>query len=80
MERWTNSDEAALQRMLQRKVELIEKNMKPLIAIVKREDFQHMGNEEIAQAMADNADAFRDALEPFDSGFRCVPDSTPANA
>ena len=39
---------------------------------MKLQDLQHLGNEEIAECLAEYADSFRDKLEPFDSGIRCA--------
>ena len=72
MERWTNREELQLQQLIKRKNELTIMNMAPLVDLVKRENLQEFGNEEIAECLAACADSFRDALEPFDSGVRCA--------
>ena len=73
MERWTNREESELQRLMKRKIELTAKNMAPLVELVKREVEPERCAENIAEALAANADDFRDALEPFDSGIRAAP-------
>jgi len=69
-DRWTNQDEAELQRLLKRKNETIAKNMKPLLALAAHLDTT--SPEDLADDLAAHADELRDALEPFDSGIRCV--------
>ena len=69
-DRWTNEDEIRLQEMLRRKDEVLEANIRPVIELAE-EHLVGLGFAwEIAEALANNADAFRDALEPFDSGER----------
>jgi hypothetical protein len=71
-DRWTNQDEADLQRRIARKEELTARNMAPLIALCCK----YLGDEDdgidFAEALVSYADEFRDALEPFDSGVRVV--------
>lgn len=69
-DRWTHQDEAELQRLTKRKAETIAKNMKPLDALAKK--LNTSSDESLAESLAEHADELRDALEPFDSGIRCV--------
>ena len=69
-DRWTNEDEIKLQAMLRRKEAVQEANMRPLAALVKQHFSPPVFYKELAETLANNADAFRDALEPFDSGER----------
>lgn len=75
MDKWTRTDEAMLTELLRRKSEVEAKLMGPLNALLVKQfewafpgefDLKHLG-----QILAENADAFRDALKPFDSGVRC---------
>lgn len=75
MERWTHSDEAALRKMQERKKRILEASKKPLYDLVLRLRLDHSANHEILDILVTNADAFRDALEPFDSGVRCAPET-----
>lgn len=69
-DRWTIQDEAELQRLTKRKAETIAKHMKPLDEIAKK--LNTSSDESLAESLVWNADALRDALEPFDSGVRCA--------
>lgn len=72
IERWTIADEADLQRAIDRKERVTAANMAPVISLIR---FAGMENEplsadSIAAAIVAQADAWRDALGPFDSGVR----------
>ena len=69
--RWTSKDEAALNELVERKRRIMEENREPV-----RRALQRMAtlisdvDEGVVDEFIANADAFRDALEPFDSGMR----------
>ena len=72
-EKWTQKDETALQEMQNRKHRIMDANLEPLMKLIKDDCLIDSSNDEaIAAALVDNADAYRDALEPFDSGIRCA--------
>lgn len=78
IERWTHSDEADLQRAIDRKDRVIANNMAPVVALIRFAGMENepLSAESIAAGMVAQADAWRDALEPFDSGVRvAVPDA-----
>lgn len=64
---WTKADQAALDELTARKERVMLEQREPLIEVVNRMPAK-------SQALVDwlihNADAVRDALQPFDSGVR----------
>ena len=70
VDKWTNKDEAELQRLINRKEEIKKRNFAPLVDLVVRANVQSYSNREIAEWMISQACSIRDALDPFDSGVR----------
>lgn len=66
--RWTARDEAALIELQQRKTSIMEDNIAPVRALASA--MLHLDEDQMVQHLTRNADAIRDALEPFDSGAR----------
>lgn len=69
-DRWTQQDEAELKRLTERKRKLFDQNVKAVRKLVINCGLADENSDNIAENLALNADAFRDALEPFDSGVR----------
>ena len=74
--RWTQGDEARLVELAERKARIIEENKKPVRDVVAALQIEtgcfesDRDEEESICYLIANADAFRDALEPFDSRER----------
>lgn len=68
--KWSAADEAALRDLEQRRKLHNDVYMPGLVAVVKRTFNRGIDEKAIAHALRQNADAIRDALEPFDSGVR----------
>lgn len=66
MERWTQAEEAELQRLTERRAQLWQKCMAPLMDLVRTSLSPSMSVGATADAMVGKAAAFRDALAPFD--------------
>lgn len=71
---WTKADQRALEELQKRKAEFDSKTRGALIAAVQRADLGAFTQlDDICDTLIANADEFRDALAPFDSGVRCAP-------
>ncbi len=71
--RWTPKDEATLAELVERKNRIYKANIAGLDALLASASgvFGSQTDQEFfTKIMVTNADAFRDALEPFDSGGR----------
>jgi hypothetical protein len=71
--RWTNDDEARLQELVERKRRIVEQNSEPIKVLASTFGLEGFGVSDVGvlvRWMIENADAIRDALEPFDSGVR----------
>lgn len=68
---WTAKDEASLQELNERKARIMEENREPLRILAAALPTTHTNDiEDVVDWMISNAEAMRDALEPFDSGIR----------
>lgn len=78
--RWSAREEAQLQELIERRRRIMEENREPVLVIVGtfRPDPDRIDgantlqefHSQVADWLIANADALRDALEPFDSGVR----------
>jgi hypothetical protein len=68
--RWTAKDEALLLELTERKARLMLENREPVAKLVTELPSRGLAHDTVTDWAISNADALRDALEPFDSGVR----------
>ena len=67
---WRPSDERQYQKLATKRTRTHDRDVETLTNLVK--EHGHAEYELMAEGMIKNADVFRDALEPFDSGVRAT--------
>lgn len=73
MSTWTQRDEAELDALLARKQEVMAQRraaIESLVGDVDAPSWRYTTCDEVIDWLIKNADAIRDALQPFDSGVR----------
>lgn len=73
MTTWTRKDQIALDELTQRRAEFMRASRDPLIRALDNYSRLSLSDcEALCDVLINRADKFRDLLEPFDSGVRCV--------
>lgn len=71
-QKWSARDEAQLQELVARREKVMAENRAPVKNLVSQAMSSYNGiqEEDLVNELIANADAFLDALRPFDSGIR----------
>lgn len=75
---WTAADQWQFEELQKRREQFYMENREPLLELVKTKGLYNTSEGSIVDSLIANADAFRNALAPFDSGSRAAIPSVPA--